>query len=64
MAYSGGLFEVGDLLRRPLADELARIASNARLHRAAGDAIAGGAVLAASAEPVLRGISSWLPGRL
>jgi len=59
VAWSGGLFEVGDLLREPFAAELARIAPDAHLHPAGGGAIAGGAVLAASAGPVMRGVSSW-----
>ncbi|HWM34819.1 MAG TPA: BadF/BadG/BcrA/BcrD ATPase family protein [Pseudolysinimonas sp.] len=62
VATSGGLFRVGSLLSEPFADELHRLAGGARLRPAAGDALAGGAVLARSPRPVLAAVSSWVPG--
>lgn len=62
VAWSGGLFGVGELLHRPLSNELARIAPDARLQPAHGDALSGGAVLARSEVPVMSHIISWLPG--
>jgi N-acetylglucosamine kinase-like BadF-type ATPase len=59
VAWSGGLFAAGDLLVRPFADGLARIAPEARVQEAPGGALSGGAVLAAAPAPVMRGVSSW-----
>jgi N-acetylglucosamine kinase-like BadF-type ATPase len=60
VAYAGGLFGAGELLRVPLEQELARIAPSAVLQKARGDAIAGGIALAAEPEPVLTRISTWV----
>lgn len=59
VACSGGLFAAEDLLLGPLADELGRVAPDARMQPAIGGALAGGAILALSPEPVLAGICSW-----
>lgn len=58
-ACSGGLFAAEDLLLDPLADELGRVAPDARLQPAAGGAIAGGTILALAPQPMLAGICSW-----
>jgi N-acetylglucosamine kinase-like BadF-type ATPase len=63
VAYSGGLFGAGLLLLDPLGAELARISPAATLMPAEGDAVAGGATMAVSPQPLLGGVSSWLVGR-
>jgi N-acetylglucosamine kinase-like BadF-type ATPase len=62
VATSGGLFEVGSLLLEPFAGELSRVAPGAVLRAGTADAIAGGAVIARSAEPVFVAVSSWSRG--
>lgn len=60
VAFSGGLFGVGDLLVEPLGAELSRICPGAVLGPPAGDAIAGGIAMAMSREPRLTGVSTWM----
>ena len=60
VAWSGGLFSVGPLLRVPFEAELGRIAPNARVRQAHGNALSGGVRLALEAEPVLTSVSVWV----
>lgn len=59
VAWAGGLFAAGDLLVRPFVDELRRLAPRSSAAPARGGAIAGGAIMALSPQPVMGGVCSW-----